>query len=90
MLGRVQGQVDDVYRDELIQRFELDLSKKVRSYSKGNRQKVILIAALMTRADLLILDEPTSGLDPLKDGRSASVWPRRSSAGRRYCFLHTS
>ena len=50
-----------------IQRFDLDLSKKVRSYSKGNRQKVILIAALMTRADLLILDEPTSGLDPLME-----------------------
>jgi ABC-2 type transport system ATP-binding protein len=67
LLGRVQGQVDEVYRDELIQRFDLDLSKKVRSYSKGNRQKVILIAALMTRADLLILDEPTSGLDPLME-----------------------
>ena len=67
LLGRVQGQVDVVYRDELIQRFDLDLSKKVRSYSKGNRQKVILIAALMTRADLLILDEPTSGLDPLME-----------------------
>ena len=67
MLGRVHGQVDEVYRDELIQRFDLDLSKKVRSYSKGNRQKVILIAALMTRADLLILDEPTSGLDPLME-----------------------
>ena len=67
LLGRVQGRVDEVYRDELIQRFDLDLSKKVRSYSKGNRQKVILIAALMTRADLLILDEPTSGLDPLME-----------------------
>jgi len=67
LLGRVQGQVDEAYRDQLIQRFDLDLSKKVRSYSKGNRQKVILIAALMTRADLLILDEPTSGLDPLME-----------------------
>jgi ABC-2 type transport system ATP-binding protein len=51
----------------LIDRFELDPSKKVRTYSKGNRQKVILIAALMTRADLLVLDEPTSGLDPLME-----------------------
>jgi ABC-2 type transport system ATP-binding protein len=50
-----------------VARFELDPSKKVRAYSKGNRQKVALIAALMCRPDLLILDEPTSGLDPLKE-----------------------
>jgi ABC-2 type transport system ATP-binding protein len=67
LLGRVQGHVDEAYRDELVARFELDPAKKVRAYSKGNRQKVILIAALMTRADLLVLDEPTSGLDPLME-----------------------
>jgi ABC-2 type transport system ATP-binding protein len=67
LLGRVQGMVDLAYRDELINRFQLDPSKKVRAYSKGNRQKLVLIAALMTRADLLILDEPTSGLDPLME-----------------------
>jgi ABC-2 type transport system ATP-binding protein len=67
LLGRVQGRVDGSYRDELIDRFSLDPAKKIRAYSKGNRQKVILIAALMTRADLLILDEPTSGLDPLME-----------------------
>jgi ABC-2 type transport system ATP-binding protein len=67
LLGRVQGRVDEAYRDELVARFELDPAKKVRAYSKGNRQKVILIAALMTRADLLVLDEPTSGLDPLME-----------------------
>jgi ABC-2 type transport system ATP-binding protein len=67
LLGRVQGRADQKYRDELIQRFELDPSKKVRAYSKGNRQKVLLIAAFMTRADLLVLDEPTSGLDPLME-----------------------
>jgi ABC-2 type transport system ATP-binding protein len=67
LLGRVQGQVDDAYRDELVERFTLDPGKKVRAYSKGNRQKLILIAALMTRADLLVLDEPTSGLDPLME-----------------------
>jgi len=67
LLGRVQGRVDDVYRDELIERFELDPSKKIRAYSKGNRQKVLLIAALMSRADLLVLDEPTAGLDPLME-----------------------
>ncbi|MGA3353023.1 MAG: ABC transporter ATP-binding protein [Acidimicrobiales bacterium] len=67
LLGRVQGSVDDRYRDELISRFDLDPSKKVRAYSKGNRQKLILIAALMTRPPLLVLDEPTSGLDPLME-----------------------
>ena len=67
LLGRVQGRVDEAYRDELVARFDLDPAKKVRAYSKGNRQKVILIAALMTRADLLVLDEPTSGLDPLME-----------------------
>jgi ABC-2 type transport system ATP-binding protein len=67
LLGRVQGRVDEAYREELVARFELDPAKKVRAYSKGNRQKVILIAALMTRADLLVLDEPTSGLDPLME-----------------------
>jgi ABC-2 type transport system ATP-binding protein len=66
-LARVQGQVDVAYRDELVERFALDPSKKVRTYSKGNRQKVILIAALMARPDLLVLDEPTSGLDPLME-----------------------
>ena len=67
LLGRVQGRVDDTYRDELIGRFDLDPSKKVRACSKGNRQKLILIAALMTRPELLVLDEPTSGLDPLME-----------------------
>src|SRR6185437_408738 len=67
LLGRVQGVGDHRYRDELIERFELDPSKKVRAYSKGNRQKVLLIAALMSRPDLLLLDEPTAGLDPLME-----------------------
>jgi ABC-2 type transport system ATP-binding protein len=67
LLGRVHGRVDAADRDELVVRFDLDPSKKVRAYSKGNRQKVILIAALMTRPDLLVLDEPTSGLDPLME-----------------------
>jgi ABC-2 type transport system ATP-binding protein len=68
LLGRAWGSgVDEAYRDELVARFDLDPAKKVRAYSKGNRQKVLLIAALMTRADLLVLDEPTSGLDPLME-----------------------
>jgi ABC-2 type transport system ATP-binding protein len=67
LLGQVQGRVDAVYRDELIERFKLDPSKKVRAYSKGNRQKLVLIAGLMGRPDLLLLDEPTSGLDPLME-----------------------
>ncbi len=67
LLGRVHGHVDVAYRDTLLERFEFDPSKKVRAYSKGNRQKLVLIAALMTRADLLLLDEPTSGLDPLME-----------------------
>jgi ABC-2 type transport system ATP-binding protein len=67
LLGRVHGQVDTAYRDLLVERFDLDPTKKVRAYSKGNRQKVMLVAALMTRADLLVLDEPTAGLDPLME-----------------------
>jgi ABC-2 type transport system ATP-binding protein len=67
LLGRVQGRVDEAYRDELVERFELDPTKKVRAYSKGNRQKLVLIGALMVRPDLLVLDEPTNGLDPLME-----------------------
>ena len=67
LLGQVHGRVDEAYRDVLVRRFELDVRKRVRAYSKGNRQKLILIAGLMTRADLLLLDEPTSGLDPLME-----------------------
>jgi ABC-2 type transport system ATP-binding protein len=67
LLGKVHGQVDPDYRDELVERFKFDPSKKVRTYSKGNRQKIGIIAAFMTRADLLVLDEPTSGLDPLME-----------------------
>ena len=65
---RLRGvSMDKNRRDELIQRFNLDPTKKCRTYSKGNRQKVALIAAFSTDADLFILDEPTSGLDPLME-----------------------
>jgi ABC-2 type transport system ATP-binding protein len=68
-LARLHGGTDTAYRDVLIERFRLDREryKKVRALSKGNRQKVQLVAALATRADLLLLDEPTSGLDPLME-----------------------
>ncbi len=66
-LSRLHGGGDIAYRDTLVERFQLDTDKKVRALSKGNRQKVQLIAALATRADLLLLDEPTSGLDPLME-----------------------
>jgi ABC-2 type transport system ATP-binding protein len=66
-LARLHGSTDVPYRNELVERFQLDANKKVRALSKGNRQKVQLIAAFATRAELLILDEPTSGLDPLME-----------------------
>jgi ABC-2 type transport system ATP-binding protein len=67
LLARLRGGTDVAYRAALVERFELDTSKKVRALSKGNRQKVQLIAAFAGRADLLVLDEPTSGLDPLME-----------------------
>jgi ABC-2 type transport system ATP-binding protein len=66
-LARLHGGTDLTYRDSLVERFQLDPNKKIRALSKGNRQKVQLIAALATRAELLLLDEPTSGLDPLME-----------------------
>jgi ABC-2 type transport system ATP-binding protein len=67
LLARLQGQTDLAYRNELIRRFDLDTTIRIRAYSKGNRQKVNLIAALASRADLLVLDEPTAGLDPVME-----------------------
>ena len=67
LLGGLHGGWDPGYREELIERFRFDPSKRCRAYSKGNRQKVALIAGLMSRAELLVLDEPTSGLDPLME-----------------------
>jgi ABC-2 type transport system ATP-binding protein len=64
-LSNIHGGTDHDYEAKLISKFEFDPNKKVRSYSKGNRQKIALIAALSTRAELLIFDEPTSGLDPV-------------------------
>lgn len=67
LLGSLRGGLDSRRRDELIERFDLDPRKHARSYSKGNRQKVALVAALASDAELFILDEPTAGLDPLME-----------------------
>ncbi len=67
VIGATHRRVHERRRDQLTQRFELDPTKRIRDYSKGNRQKVALVAALPADADLLILDEPTSGLDPLME-----------------------
>ncbi|HXV93056.1 MAG TPA: ABC transporter ATP-binding protein [Pseudonocardia sp.] len=67
LLARTGPGIDRAYRDELVERFELDLSRPGRTYSTGNRQKVALVAAFATRAPLLVLDEPTAGLDPLME-----------------------
>ena len=82
LLGQVQGRVDPAYRDDLIERFAFDPSKKVRSYSKGNRQKLGLIAGLMSRADVLLLDEPTSGLDPLMEREFRRCVAEAKAAGQ--------
>ena len=67
LLGRVRGGLDPKRRADLLERFDLDPTKKSRAYSKGNRQKVALVAALSSDVELLLLDEPTAGLDPLMD-----------------------
>ncbi|MHA7648255.1 ABC transporter ATP-binding protein [Mycobacterium sp. ML4] len=67
LLARMRGGIEQRLRAELVERFEFDPHKKVRTYSKGNRQKVSLISAFSSRARLLLLDEPTSGLDPLME-----------------------
>ncbi|MFI5283789.1 MAG: ATP-binding cassette domain-containing protein [Candidatus Dormibacterales bacterium] len=67
LFGRLRGDLNPRRRDDLLDRFQLDPTKKTRTYSKGNRQKVGLVAALASDAELLLLDEPTSGLDPLME-----------------------
>ena len=67
LLGSLRGGLDEKKRAELVERFELDPTKRGRQYSKGNRQKVAIVAALSSNAELLILDEPTNGLDPLME-----------------------
>ena len=73
LLGNLHGGWDAALRAELCERFEFDPSRKGRTYSRGNRQKIALIAALMVRPELLVMDEPTSGLDPLMEVRFREV-----------------
>jgi ABC-2 type transport system ATP-binding protein len=82
LLGRLRGGLDPRRRAELLERFELDPTKKGRAYSKGNRQKVALVAALASDAELLVLDEPTSGLDPLKEAVFQACIEETREAGR--------
>jgi ABC-2 type transport system ATP-binding protein len=87
LLARLRGGVDKTRRDALIQRFELDPRKKSRTYSKGNRQKVALIAALASDVELLILDEPTSGLDPLMESVFRDIIREEKERGDRTVLL---
>ncbi|TVP94356.1 MAG: ABC transporter ATP-binding protein [Acholeplasmatales bacterium] len=82
LFGRLGGGVDPARREALIRMFDLDPSKKCRTYSKGNRQKVGLIAAFASNAELIILDEPTSGLDPLMASIFQSCVEEAKQAGR--------
>ncbi|MFI8275199.1 ATP-binding cassette domain-containing protein [Streptomyces sp. NPDC085929] len=82
LYGRLRGGLDRARRAELVERFELDPTKKGRTYSKGNRQKVALVAAFASEAELLILDEPTSGLDPLMEEVFQACVAEVRAAGR--------
>jgi len=82
LLGRLRGGLDPARRDDLLERFALDPRKRSRAYSKGNRQKVALVAALASDAELLLLDEPTSGLDPLMEAVFTDCIREESAAGR--------
>ena len=82
LLGRLRGGLDVRRKADLLERFDLDPTKKARAYSKGNRQKVALIAALASDVELLLLDEPTSGLDPLMEDMFRSYIREERGNGR--------
>ncbi len=82
LFARLRGGADPARRDELCERFDLDPTKKGRTYSKGNRQKVALVAALAGDVDLLLLDEPTAGLDPLMEAVFQECIREAREAGR--------
>jgi ABC-2 type transport system ATP-binding protein len=82
LLGRLRGGLDARRRSDLLDRFALDPTKRARTYSKGNRQKVALVAALAAPVELLVLDEPTSGLDPLMEAVFTDCIREARAAGR--------
>ena len=82
LLGRLRGRIDVQRRDSLLERFDLDPTKKARTYSKGNRQKVALISALASDVELLLLDEPTAGLDPLMEAAFRACIEEERQRGR--------
>jgi ABC-2 type transport system ATP-binding protein len=82
LLGKLRGGLDEKRRAHLLERFELDPTKKGRTYSKGNRQKVAVVAALASDVELLILDEPTSGLDPLMEAVFQDEIAQEKAKGR--------
>ena len=82
LLGELRGGLDASRREELLERFQLDPTKKIRAYSKGNRQKVALVAAFSSEVELYLLDEPTSGLDPLMEAVFQDVVQELRTAGR--------
>ncbi|MCU7723090.1 ABC transporter ATP-binding protein [Actinoplanes sp. KI2] len=87
LLGRLRGGLDPRRKAELLERFQLDPRKKGRTYSKGNRQKVALVAALASDVELLILDEPTSGLDPLMEEVFRDIILQEKRRGDRTVLL---
>jgi len=86
LLANVAGVTDRAYRDELVERLAVDPSRRVRSLSKGNRQKIALVAAFMGRPDVLLLDEPTAGLDPLMEEQFQHL-AREAAARGQTVFL---
>jgi len=82
VLSTLAGGIEKQRRTEMLERFDLDPTKKCRTYSKGNRQKVALVAALASHAELLVLDEPTSGLDPLMEGQFQQCISQVKAEGR--------